>query len=242
MSYFRILIASAVLALSTSNAFAQAGDLEGRVDALERKMDTILKLLQDRQGTSAPNPQQDTAAAPANGFVPGLFMDVYPPLDKDLQHSNGAREIPTGIPAASVAIAPTTTLSYGELLKHDETRDFATNNETLPAVVYRGYLQIAEKGRHAIGFNFKMNANMCLVKLQLNGKSIVDMWNRDKRFYSNIPQLDLAPGFYKMDLYMECRNTDMSFPYSDQNITMMLATPDDRAPKPAPASVFFIKQ
>ncbi|MGO7418138.1 hypothetical protein ACCS64_38010, partial [Rhizobium ruizarguesonis] len=73
--------------------------------------------------------------------------------------------------------------------------------------------------------------------------SVFDRVVGNAYFYSNVPQLDLAPGFYKMDLYLECRNTQGSnFAYGDQNITVMLATPDDRAPKPAPSSIFYIKQ
>ncbi|RUM06397.1 hypothetical protein [Rhizobium chutanense] len=243
MNYSKTTTTLAALALSATAALAQSSDLDGRVDALERKMDTILKLLQDREPNAESKPQQTSAGLQPDGFVPGLYMDVYPPLNKGIYEANGARDIPTGIPAASVAISPSSTLSYGEILNHDETRDFTTTgNETLPAVVFRGYLQIEERGRHAVGFNFKMNANSCVVKLQLNGKSVVDVYDTNKSFYSNIPALDLAPGLYKMDLYLECRSTDRQFPFGDQNVTMMLATPDDRAPKPAPSSVFYIKQ
>lgn len=243
MSKLKIRLMAALLALSASAVLAQSNDLEGRVDALEGKMDKILQLLQERQPTSERKSQQTSAAPRSDGFVPGLYADVYPPADKTLYEANGEREIPSGIPAASVAISPSSTLSYGEILKHDETKDFATRNRILPAIVFRGYVQIAERGRHALGFNFKMNdSNGCLVKLNLNDKSVVNRMVQNKSFYSNIPQLDLAPGFYKMDLYLECDNTFGNFPFDEQNVTMMLATPDDRAPKPALSSVFYIKQ
>lgn len=239
-----ILVAACLAPVSF--AFAQSPDLERRVDTLERKLDAILELLQQQTGAGAPpfvrQAKPEMQQSTPEGFVPGIYMDVYAPADKNLWDSNGQRDLPDGIASASVPLRPTSRFSYAEITKHGETSNFAQNKRALPALLFSGYLHIKDAGKQSIGLNLDQQASRCLVKLIINGQKVLDKLASDRGYHSYTESLSLSSGLYKIQVYFECDAGFVGFSFDQQNLQLVMAGPGERAPKAVPSELLFIKQ
>jgi hypothetical protein len=245
MRHIRFSILAAACLAPFSFAFAQSPDLERRVDSLEHKLDAIMELLQQQKGGATPPPEakQSADASAPEGFVPGLYLDAYA-SGREYFSAQLAKQadMPTGTPSASAAITPESSFKYDDLEGYSETKSFAVSGDFPPTVIYSGYLMIKEDGKHALGVNITPRRDRCSTKLLMNGKELISRYsNEGTEFDAANADLNLHRGLYKFQLYFRCAG-HATFKYEGHKVDLVMAGPEDRAPKPISPDLFFIKQ
>jgi hypothetical protein len=245
MRAINIFLLTAACLLPVSHASAQSSDIERRVDSLERKMDAILDILQKQSKAGANTPKENGVASSdvVDGYVPGIYLDVFAPASTSLLREEIDRSVPQSTPSASISILPASKITYAEIINNEETKRFTVDE--LPALVIGGYLKILKSGTHAIGMEivneggFRDNRG-CVSKFMLSGKLIASGWAKDN-FLSKTSNVSLTPGLYEFKLFFECAR---GVPRRDEgkSITLVMAEPGERAPKAISADRFFIKQ
>lgn len=251
--FLKIALFSAVaIGFASCPAFSQQNDevqaLKQRMNSLESKMDALIDLMQKQQSGQPAQTATNAAKVSGNlpeGYVPGMFLDVFEPVSTALRLERDERAVPTGTPAASVAISPSSVVSYAELLKHPETKRFAVENRNdIPSIVLSGYLNIIENGKHTLGIEMTDNtyAPACDAKLIINDKLVASKYMQDREnFASASAGAKLTAGLYSFKIFFECEG-GLPVGYDKKSIAFVMAGPNDRAPKAVPADRLLIKQ
>lgn len=248
----------AVYGLSITHVFAQTPDLERRVGTIEKKLDALIELMQSRKGQPTParpavgqvagaTSQSDDGAVP-EGYEPGMYLDVYA-TGITLNDNNVDQAIPDTYPSGSVKIQPMNTFPYGELLKHQELKDFANMGNSLAAVKYSGQLVIENPGQHT--FQLKLNIESrnkyyCISSFYLNDSRLIHLKNDRYSMSNQQSAIKLYAGIYNYAVFILCVNSPdypraSDIPFDKIRADVLMAGPNDRAPKPIPVSNFVVK-
>jgi hypothetical protein len=252
------LIVALMASSLSSTVLAQTPDLERRVDTIEKKLDALFELMQSQSGQPAPaRPSAAQAAGAVNqsddgavpeGYEPGMYLDVYA-TGITLNDSNSDQPIPDTYPSGSVKIPPMNTFPYGEILKHQELKDFANMGNSLAGVKYSGQLIIPKTGRHTFQLKLTIDGSQshyCISSFYMNENRQINLKNNRSMMTNEHSTIELYEGIYDYAIYTLCtiRGNDprASEVYFNRiRSDLLMAGPSDRAPKPIPTSNFILK-
>lgn len=254
-----LTVAAALMASSllSSAVLAQTPDLERRVGTIEKKLDALIELMQSQQAQPAPAQpaaaqasgaasQSDDGSVP-EGYEPGMYLDVYATGLK-LTNNNLDQTIPDTYPAGSVKISPMNTFPYGEILKHQELKAFADVGNSLVGVRYSGQMIIKSSGRHNFQLRISQSGSryFCISSFYINGDRQIHMKNGESQVSTEQSTIKLYEGVYDYSVYTLCMS-DINFQYASNvnfdrvQTDLLMAGPNDRAPKPIPTSNFILR-
>lgn len=253
-SLARTLAAVSAATLFSTGVCAQ--DLEKRVDALERKIDAVLELMQ--QQTNAKSASSAPSAVPAakqatasNSTLERLRMEqLY--LDVFTLPSTKKGEVPISVDEIAAGSEPVEagSFKFGDFTKLDETRGLSSYEGGI-LQSWNGVLNIEKDGSHTFLLIGKKEQtklalyNDCKTALFLNSEEITSIsFNTDgfkEKKWTAQGKVPLQKGLYEFDFRLACRENN---PATRDNveIELRIASPDDRSAKPIPANLFGIKE
>jgi hypothetical protein len=256
MRVLPLIIALMASSLS-STVLAQTPDMERRVDTIEKKLDALIELMQSQSGQPAPaRPPVAQATGAANqpddgavpeGYEPGMYLDVYA-TGLTLNDNNLDQPIPDTYPSGSVKISPMNTFPYGKILNYQELKAFAKVGNSLAGVKYSGQMMIRGSGRHNFQLRVSQNDSsyFCISSLYINGGRLIHMKNGRSRVSTEQTTIKLYDGLYDYSIYTLCMNREnheyaADIRFDNIQTDLLMAGPNDRAPKPIPTSNFILK-
>ena len=204
---------------------ARTERLNDRLDGLESRLDRLIDSLENK-APATPDPKatanlasaDPTVPAPPtsqNDLKPGWVVRTYPLDDNDL--------LAKSQDALSAFVIDK---SEFDLSAHVPHSLFAAN--TRVAYEMKGFLNIEEEGRHALGVLIaKANRNdRCGVKVDIEGQTVFEDKKLAGSFDPVMAGAELEPGLYETTIWLGCR-----FGQTAPSVQLLLDTPSTSAPQ-----------